>query len=153
MHNLDETDLQMLRILQEDCTLTIKELAQRVNKSNTPVFERLNRIQKAGYIKRKVAVLDAEQLDCGFVVFCQVKLQQMNKDMADQLTDAIESIPEVVECYNVSGEYDYLLKIRVKDMKSYRQFIMDKLGTLPNIGSIQSVFVMNELKQSYGLPI
>lgn len=150
---LDDIDLQILRILQENCGLSNKEIAARVNRSNTPVFERLRRLSAGGFIKKRIAVLNADKLDCGFIVFCQVKLRMMNKEMADNLTRAMDGIPEVVECYNVSGEYDYLLKIRVKNMQTYREFIMNKLGTLPNIGSIQSVFVMDEIKQSYGLPI
>ena len=153
MENLDETDLRILRTLQADSSLTTKELAARVSLSTTPVFERLKRLQNNGYIKRYVAVLDAEKLHCGFVVFCHVKLKYLNKTIAETFTSAVKEMPEVTECYNTSGEFDYMLKICVPDMSTYRQFIMDKLGTIDGLGSLQSTFVMDEVKHSYGFPI
>lgn len=153
MEKIDETDLNILRTLQENSSLTTKELATKVNLSTTPVFERLRRLQNDGYIKRCVAVLDADKLNCGFVVFCQVKLKQLNTRIAEEFTSALMQLPEVTECYNVSGNFDYMLKIRVKDMTAYRTFIMEKLGTLDYLASLQSVFVMNEVKHTYAVPI
>jgi Lrp/AsnC family leucine-responsive transcriptional regulator len=150
---MDDIDLRILRTLQEDSNLTTKELAERVSLSTTPVFERLRRLQTAGYIKKYVAILDAEKLHCGFVVFCQVKLKQLNTRIAEQFTEALTDMPEVTECYNVSGNFDYLLKIRVTDMAAYRIFIMEKLGTLDYLASWESVFVMNEVKQTYSVPV
>ena len=148
---LDNTDLQILRCLQEDARQTTKELAAKVNLSTTPVFERLKRLEREGYIKQYVAVLDAEKLDLGFEVFCSVKLKQMTRDVARDFTRMIRQIPQVAECYNISGEYDYLLKIRARNMKQYNDFIINTLGTLDSIGSIQSSFVMDEIKHSHGL--
>jgi len=148
---LDITDLQILRCLQEDARQTTKELAAKVNLSTTPVFERLKRLEREGYIRQYVAVLDAEKLDLGFEVFCSVKLKQMSRDVARDFTRMIRQIPQVAECYNISGEYDYLLKIRARSMKEYNEFIINVLGTLDSIGSIQSSFVMDEIKHSYGL--
>ncbi len=148
---LDAIDLKILRLLQEDARLTTKELAGRVNLSTTPVFERLKRLEREGFIKKYVAVLDAEKLDLGFEVFCSVKLKQMTRDVAREFTRVIRDIPQVAECYNISGEYDYLLKIRARNMKDYNDFIINVLGTIDAIGSIQSSFVMNEIKHSYGL--
>ena len=149
--SLDAIDLKILRLLQEDARLTTKELAGRVNLSTTPVFERLNRLEREGFIKKYVAVLDAEKLDLGFEVFCSVKLKQMTRDVAREFTRVIRDIPQVAECYNISGEYDYLLKIRARNMKDYNDFIINVLGTIDAIGSIQSSFVMDEIKHSYGL--
>lgn len=148
---LDAIDLKILRLLQEDARLTTKELAGRVNLSTTPVFERLKRLEREGFIKKYVAVLDAEKLDLGFEVFCSVKLKQMTRDVAREFTRVIRDIPQVAECYNISGEYDYLLKIRARNMKDYNDFIINVLGTIDAIGSIQSSFVMDEIKHSYGL--
>ncbi|MBR5255194.1 MAG: Lrp/AsnC family transcriptional regulator [Bacteroidales bacterium] len=148
---LDSTDLDILRCLQENARLTTKELAARVNLSTTPVFERLKRLERSGFIRKYVAVLDAEKLHLGFVVFCSVKLKQMNRDIARTFISIIKDIPQVAECYNVSGEYDYLLKIHAPDMKYYNEFIINVLGTIDSIGSILSTFVMDEIKNTHAL--
>lgn len=153
MDALDKTDLQILRILQNNSKLTTKELAARVNLSTTPVFERLKRLETEGYIKKYVALLDAEKLNCGFVVFCSVKLKRLNRDIAAEFTRIIQDIPEVTECYNVSGEYDYLLKIHAPDMKYYQEFILNVLGTIDSLGSLRSTFVMADVKRNYGISI
>ena len=148
---IDEIDIKILRALQEEARQTTKELAAKVNLSTTPVFERLKRLEREGYIRQYVAILDAEKLDLGFEVYCSVKLKQMSRDVARDFTRMIRQIPQVAECYNISGEYDYLLKIRARNMKQYNDFIINVLGTLDTIGSIQSSFVMNEIKHSYSL--
>ena len=149
--NLDSTDLKILQALQENARQTIKELAAKVNLSTTPVFERLKRLEREGFIRQYVAVLDAEKLDLGFEVFCSVKLKQMTRDVARAFTRTIRKIPQVAECYNISGEYDYLLKIRARNMKEYNEFIINTLGIVDAIGSVQSSFVMDEIKHSYSL--
>ena len=148
---LDSTDLDILRCLQENARLTTKELAARVNLSTTPVFERLKRLERSGFIKKYVAVLDAEKLNLGFVVFCSVKLKQMSREVARTFVSIIRDIPQVAECYNISGEYDYLLKIHAPDMKYYNEFIINVLGTIDSIGSILSSFVMKEIKNTHAL--
>lgn len=152
METLDKTDLLILRTLQENARLTTKELASRVNLSTTPVFERQKRLEAEGYIRRYVAVIDAQKLNRGFIVFCSVKLRQLNRDIAADFTDRIQSIPEVTECYNISGDYDYLLKIHAPDMKYYQEFILNVLGTIDSLGSLMSTFVMSEVKHRYGIP-
>ena len=150
---LDKVDLQILRTLQENARLTTKELAAQVSLSSTPVFERLKRVEREGYIKKYIAVLDADKLNQGFVVFCNVKLRRMNKDIAMEFTRIIQNIPEVTECYNISGSYDYLLKIHAPNMKYYQEFIINVLGTIDSLGSLESMFVMDEVKHDYGLHI
>lgn len=150
---LDKVDLQILRTLQENARLTTKELAAQVSLSSTPVFERLKRLEREGYIKKYIAVLDAGKLNQGFVVFCNVKLRRMNKDIAMEFTRIIQNIPEVTECYNISGSYDYLLKIHAPNMKYYQEFIINVLGTIDSLGSLESMFVMDEVKHDYGLHI
>lgn len=150
---LDKVDLQILRTLQENARLTTRELASKVSLSSTPVFERWKRLEREGYIKRYVAVLDAEKLDRGFVVFCNVKLSKMNRDIAHDFVNKIQSIPEVTECYNVSGNFDYLLKVNSPDMKYYQEFIINVLGTIDSLGSIESSFVMAEEKRTFGINI
>ena len=148
---LDSTDIDILRCLQQNARLTTKELAARVHLSTTPVFERLKRLERNGFIKQYVAVLDAEKLHMGFVIFCSVKLKQMNREVARTFVSVIKDIPQVAECYNVSGEYDYLLKIHAPDMKYYNEFILNVLGTIDSIGSILSTFVMDEIKNTPAL--
>ena len=151
VETLDEIDLQILRTLQKNAKLTTKELAEKVNLTPTPVFERQRRLERKGYIRKYVAILDAERLNQGLLVFCKVKLKHINHEIADQFTHRIQRIPEVTECYNTSGQYDYLLKVRASDMKQYHEFVLNKLGTIESVGSIESTFVMSEIKQSYGL--
>ncbi len=150
---LDHVDIQMLRTLQENARLTVKELAAKVRLSSTPVFERLKRLEEGGYIKKYIAVLDAGKLDRGFVVFCNVKLRRMNRDIAGEFARIVQDIPEVTECYNISGGFDYLLKIHAPDMKYYQEFILNVLGTVESLGSIESMFVMDEVKHVYGIHI
>jgi len=148
---LDETDRQILKILQKNAKLTTKELADAVNLSPTPVFERQKRLEKKGYIKKYVAVLDPEKLGLGLLVFCKVKLKQINHEIADNFVRQIQHIPEVTECYNTSGAYDYLLKVRARDMKQYQEFVLNKLGEIESLASIESTFVMSEVKQEGGI--
>ena len=148
---LDETDLQILKTLQKNAKLTTKELADAVHLTPKPVFERQKRLEKKGYIKKYVAVLDPERLGLGLLVFCKVKLKQINHELADSFVRRIQRVPEVTECYNISGAYDYLLKVRVRDMRQYQEFVINKLGDIDTVGSIESTFVMSEEKHSYGI--
>ena len=149
--SLDQTDLQILKTLQRNSKLTTKELADAVHLTPTPVFERQKRLERQGYIKKYVAVLDPEKLGLGLLVFCKVKLKQINHEIADAFVRRIMRIPEVTECYNTTGAYDYLLKVRARDMKQYQEFVLTKLGDIDSVGSIESTFVMSEVKQSYGI--
>lgn len=151
--HLDATDIAILKALQQDARLTTKEIALKVNLSSTPVFERVKRMEREGYIKRYVTILDAEKLHKGFVVFCSVKLSPINKKVAEEFCDAIREIPEVTECYNISGHYDYLLKVHAPNMKYYQEFVLNVLGQLPMLGSLESTFVMEEVKHLFGVAI
>lgn len=148
---LDNIDLQILRALQENARLTTKELAAQVHLSTTPVFERMKRLEREGFILKYAAVLDAGKLGRGFTVFCSVKLKQMTRSVARNFISVIKDIPQVAECYNISGEYDYLLKIQATDMKYYNEFIINVLGNIDSIGSILSSFVMDEIKNTHAL--
>ena len=153
MEVLDETDLQILKALQKNAKLTTKELADIVHLSATPVFERQRRLERQGYIRKYIAVLDPDKLDRGLLVFCKVKLKQINHEIADAFIRRIMRIPDVIECHNTSGTYDYLLKVRVRDMKKYQEFVLTKLGEIESVASIESTFVMSEVKQTYGISI
>ena len=151
--NLDSVDIQILRCLQQDARITIKDLSREVNLSASPVFERIKRMEREGYIKRYVTVLDAEKLHKGFIVFCSVRLSPLNKKVAEEFCKISQDIPEVTECYNISGYYDYLLKVHSPDMKYYQEFILNTLGQLSMLGSLESTFVMEEVKNAFGIVI
>ena len=153
MDTLDQTDLKILRILQQNARLTNKELAAQVNLSTTPVFERLKRLDRNGYIKKYVAVLDADKLNRGFIVFCNVKMSRLSKEIARDFMERMLNIPEVTECYNISGQFDYMLKIHAPDMRYYQEFVLNQLGTIENLGSLESTFVMDTVKLEYGIGV
>ena len=153
MDTLDQTDLKILRILQQNARLTNKELAAQVNLSTTPVFERLKRLERNGYIKKYVAVLDAEKLNCGFIVFCNVKMRRLSQEIARDFMERMLNIPEVTECYNISGQFDYMLKIHAPEMRYYQEFVLNQLGTIENLGSLESTFVMDTVKLEYGIGV
>lgn len=137
---IDATDLKILACLQANSRLTTKEIASAVNLSTTPTFERVKRLEREGYILKYQAVLDAEKLNCGFVAFCYVKMKQHTYENSLRIMEAVQNLDEIAECYNISGDYDFILKIHVADMKSYQKFILRILGDLDCIGSINSSF-------------
>lgn len=153
MNNLDETDKQILRMLQANSKLTTKELAIPVNLSPTPVFERLKRLEKEGYIRKYSAILDSEKICQGIVVYCNIRLKQHNREYGTDFINAIQDLEEVTECYNISGDYDFMMKIYVPSMKYYQDFVLNKLGTIDSIGSLHSIFVLAEVKNSFCIPI
>ncbi|WP_346881591.1 Lrp/AsnC family transcriptional regulator [uncultured Algibacter sp.] len=151
--NLDTTDWKLLNILQANSNLSIKEIASRVNLSTTPVYERIKKLENSGCITKYVAILDAEKLGKSLTVFCNITLKEHTKSIGNQFVKDIISIKQVTECYNISGDYDFLLKIIIKDMKDYQDFVINKLGLIKNIGSAHSTFVLGVIKHSYGLPL
>ena len=153
MSGLDNVDISILRILQEDAALTNKQIAARVHLSPTPVFERIKRLREQGYIKGYVAVLDTEKLDCAFIAFCYIKMKQHSFENAKRLMDAVQTMDEVGECYNISGDYDFLLKIYVSSMKEYQQFVLRILGALDCIGGRNSCVVMGAGKNTHAVPV
>jgi Lrp/AsnC family leucine-responsive transcriptional regulator len=153
MQTLDETDLEILRQLQKNALTTTKELAGKLNLSITPVYERIKRMEREGYINKYIALLNKEKLKRGLVVFCNVSLKQHTREIGKKFVKEIVSLSEVVECYNISGEYDFMLKILVEDMPHYQEFVMNRLGSIENIGNTHSIFVMGEIKNSTALPI
>jgi len=150
---LDETDLRILRAVQEDCRITNKDLAAQIHLSTTPTFERLRRLERMGFIQRYVAVLDANKLDRGFQVICNISMKQINRNIAEDFAETVKGWTEVSECYNVSGDCDYMMKVFVPNMLAYQRFVIEKVGALDYIARIQSVFVMDTLKMTYGVPV
>ncbi|UAY54352.1 Lrp/AsnC family transcriptional regulator [Arachidicoccus terrestris] len=151
MYELDETDMLLLKLLAENAKYTNKELAGMVNLSPSPVFERIKRLEGNGFIKKYIAILDAEKFNRGFIVFCNIKLKQHNKEIGNSFVADIMNIDEVVECYNISGDYDFILKVYARDMKHYQDFVFNKLGSVKSIGSTHSTFVMSEIKNTHNI--
>ena len=150
---LDEIDLKILRLLQNDAKLTNKALSANLALSVTAVYERIKKLEKTGFIQGYVALVSKEKVDKSFVAFCHVKLVQHTQDNVKQFEREVIAIDEVLECYRLSGDYDYLLKVHVKDMESYRKFMIEKLTNLNHIGSTHSMFMINEVKHTTALNI
>lgn len=150
---IDAIDRYILQILQEDAFLTTKEIAVRVNMSTTPVFERVKRLERDGFIARYTALLDRRKVGLSVLVFCEVSLKEHNRDYLLRFEREVAELPEVIECHHITGAFDYLLKVVVRDMDGYQQFVKDKLAALENIGQVQSHFVMTEVKHSTVLPV
>lgn len=142
----DSIDRKLIKLLQENSKQTNKELSFQLNLSVTAVYERIKKLEKTGIINRYVALVNKEKVEKGFVVFCQIKLVQHTKEYLTKFEKEVMTLHEVMECYHISGEYDYLLKILVKDMAAFREFMVTKLTTLQHIGSTQSSFSINEVK-------
>lgn len=149
---LDKTDLKILENLQQDSKMTTKEISIKLDLSVTAVYERIKRLEREGVISGYVALLDPEKVERGFMVFCQIKLIQHTKSYLSSFEAEVTRLPEVLECYHVSGEYDYILKVLVKDMAAYREFMVTKLTTL-NLGSTQSTFTISKVKNTSALPL
>ena len=153
MIQLDEIDLKLLDLLQQNGKITTKEIAQRVHLSPTPVYERIKRLEKEGVIEKYVALVNAEKVGKGLIVFCDITLKEHTKEIGNQFVKEIMSLQHVSECYNISGDYDFRLKVMVRDMKHYQEFVINDLGAIKNIGSAHSTFVMGVIKYSYAVPL
>ena len=145
---IDELDKRILKHLQNDSKKTNKEIANDLKLSVTAIYERIKKLERDGIISKYVALLNPESVGKGFMVLCQIKLIQHKKDILTKFEKDITSLPEVIECLHVSGDYDYILKVLVKDMDEYREFMVAKLTNLDHIGSTKSVFTINKVKQS-----
>ncbi|MDR2238480.1 MAG: Lrp/AsnC family transcriptional regulator [Chryseobacterium sp.] len=146
--NFDETDKKLLLLLQEDCKQTTKELSYKLGLSVTAVYERIRKLENQGIISKYVALLDRNKVGRDFIVLCHIKLTQHKKEFVIQFEKEVMNLQEVTECFHVSGDYDYILKIGVKDMTDYRNFMLTKLTTLQHIASTHSSFMISEVKNT-----
>lgn len=150
---IDALDLQILRMLQKDATHTHKEIAAQLGLTITPVYERVRRLERDGFIQKYVALLSPAKAGLGLIAFCNVSLVQHSTPLLKLFEETVLSLQEVVTCYHIAGQFDYMLKIIVPDMDAYQRFIVDKLAALDNIRQVQSSFVMTEVKYSTELPL
>ena len=145
---MDAIDKKLLRLLQQDTKKTTKELSMVLNLSVTAVYERIKKLEREGVISKYVAILDRNKVEKAFVVFCHIKLIQHTKDFVTIFESEVVKLDEVLECFHVSGDYDYILKVHVKDMDEYREFMVTKLTGLKHIGSTHSSFMIGEVKNT-----
>ncbi|MGV3528696.1 MAG: Lrp/AsnC family transcriptional regulator [Flavisolibacter sp.] len=145
---LDATDLEILKLLQQNARMTIKEIGEQVHLSTTPVHERIRRMEESGVIEQYTTVVNRAKVNRGLMVICYVSLRQHSKNTGGKFIQAIQVMPEVIECLTISGQFDFMLKVITANMDSYYDFHVNKLGQVDNVGNIQSVFVMGVVKQS-----
>src|SRR5687767_8505162 len=146
---LDEKDYAILRLLQENAKLTVREIAASIHLSTTPVHERIKRMEASGVIKQYATLVDHTKVQKGLMVICYVSLKQHSKEAGDKFIKAIHELNEVIECYNISGEFDFMLKVVAADMNTYYNFHVNRLSQIENIGNVQSIFVMGIIKQTH----
>lgn len=149
--SLDEKDLAILRVLQRNARSTVKEIADKIHLSTTPVHERIKRMEEAGVIKQYATLLDHSKVKKGLMVICYVSLKQHDKKAGGKFIQSILGMNEVIECYNISGEFDFQLKVVAENMDAYYDFHVNKLSQAENIGHVQSVFVMGVIKETHVL--
>ncbi|TAF48787.1 MAG: Lrp/AsnC family transcriptional regulator [Sphingobacteriia bacterium] len=149
--SLDTKDLAILKCLQQNARMTVKEIAEQVHLSTTPVHERIKRLEETGVIKQYATLLDPTKVRKGLMVICYVSLKQHDKKAGGKFIQRMHELQEVIECYNISGEFDFMLKVVAESMEAYYDFHVNKLSQAENLGHVQSVFVMGVIKQTHVL--
>lgn len=148
---LDATDFAILKLLQENARATIKEISEKIHLSTTPVHERIRRLEQGGVIQQYATLLNPAKVKMGLMVIVYVSLKDHNKNAGLKFIRTINALHEVVACYNISGEFDFMLKVRCENMDAYYDFHVNKLGQMDNMGHVQSVFVMGVIKDTHFL--
>lgn len=152
-YNLDKIDTQILEILQTNSNRTTKSIAEELKMSTSPIFERIKKLEKEGYIQKYVAVLDNKKIGLKLTVFIGITLQGHTRSYLEKFVKEINNFPEVVECHRVSGNFDYLLKLVVEDIEAYETFIISKLTLLPYLGNVQSLIALSTGKQTNAIDL
>lgn len=147
-YTLDGTDIKILNILQKDSSRTTKSIAEELGLTTSPIFERIKKLEKEGYIKKYVAVLDNKKIGLKLTVFVGITLQGHTRSYLEKFVKEINDFPEIVECHRVSGNFDYLLKLVVEDIEAYETFIISKLTLLPYLGNVQSLITLSTGKET-----
>ncbi|MDC9723033.1 MAG: Lrp/AsnC family transcriptional regulator [Urechidicola sp.] len=150
---LDQTDKNILKLLQSNGKITIKELASKLNLTATPIFERIKRLESEGYISSYKAILNRKKIGLQLVAFCNISLKSHETNYIAKFEKDILQFDEVIECYHIAGMFDYLIKVMVLDMDEYQHFVAKKLASIENLGQVQSAFVMTEVKSELNLPV
>jgi Lrp/AsnC family leucine-responsive transcriptional regulator len=148
---LDAKDISILALLQQNARMTVKEIADKIHLSTTPVHERIKRMETNGVIKQYATLVDPAKVKKGLIAICYVSLKEHSKTAGTKFIKAINAMTEVLECYTISGEFDFMLKVVTEDMNAYHDFHVNKLSNIENMGHVQSVFVMGVIKQTHQL--
>lgn len=146
---IDKKDLEIVALLQQNARLTVREIARQVHLSPTPTFERIKRLEQEGVIRNYGALVDHRKVGKSIMVICNISLREHNKAAASAFIEGITALDEVIECYNISGDFDFMLKIVASSMESFHKFFVDRLNEVPNIGQTRSFFVMDVIKQTH----
>lgn len=152
MTTIDATDRHILAILQRDSSVSMDELSERIHLSRNACWRRVKNLQASGVIKGEMAVLDADQLGCGLAALVAIKAAAHDPDWLDKFRRAVATIPHVVEAYRMSGDLDYMLKVRVADMRAYDRFYQKLIRAVP-LADVSASFVMEEIKENRGVPL
>lgn len=147
--SLDPTDIEILKLLQENARITIKEISAKVHLSTTPVHERIKGLEESGVIRQYATLVDPSKVNRGLMVICYVSLKQHSKHAGANFIKAMQEYDDVVECYSISGEFDFMLKVLCRDMNTYYDFHVNKLSEIENVGHVQSIFVMGIIKETH----
>ena len=151
--SLDRTDRRILECLQADGRISNVQLARKVNLTPTPCIERVKRLEKQGYIRGYTAILNPELVNAGLLVFVEIDLSHNSPDAFRRFREEARRLPEIMDCHLVSGNFDYLIKARVSDMKAYRELLGEKILSLPDVKGSRSYVVMEEVKETLNLPL
>ncbi len=143
---VDQTDIEILNLLQRDGLLTYKEVSGKLRKSMTHIVDRIKKLRTNGYIKSTVAIVDIDKLRSHFIAFPHIQLTMHSQDIVRAFKAEMEKYPEVMECYHLTGHFDFMLKVAMPDMVSYNNFLRDNIGALAYVGNIQSFLVLNQSK-------
>lgn len=149
----DLIDLKILKLLEQNAKLTNKEIAAQLGLTITPIHERVKKLERDGYIVKYKAEINRRKVGLKLLAFCSVSLKNHQREFIEKFEEDVMHLTEVIECYHIGGMFDYLLKVLVKDMETYQNFVSRKLADLDNIGNVQSSFVMSEIKSFSQLPI
>ena len=147
----DKKDLSILKLLQQNARITVKEISEKIHLSTTPVHERIKRMEESGIIKQYATLLDNTKVKKSLMVICYVSLKQHGKNAGAKFIKVINELNEVIECFSISGEFDFMLKVVCEDMNAYYDFHVNKLSEIENVGHVQSIFVMGIIKQTHQL--
>lgn len=145
---LDSKDLAILHLLQKNARITVKEISDKMHLSTTPVHERIKRMEASGVIKQYATLVDHTKVGKSLMVICYVSLKEHSKNAGTKFIKLIHALNEVIECYSISGEFDFMLKVVCEDMNAYYDFHVNKLSAIENMGHVQSVFVMGRIKET-----
>ncbi len=150
---LDTKDQLILEILQNDSTISVKDIGEKIGLSFTPTYERIKNLERNGVIRKYVALIDRFKIGVEIVVYCNITLKEQSKEALDEFERRITPIPQVLDVISLSGNYDYMLKIVAHDIRSYNDFVVEVISNIPNIGQYHSSIVMNECKKETAYPL